>query len=141
MALTNQSILNHAAIALVGSESSVALDAVAGTEKVLFVVPAGKKFIPVMVIIRTIDEAIDECVVTFGITGGTCDEFLGDQTLTVVGAGYADEALIIQPVPNATTVAALILDAAESFGMEITTAESTGTPTCTIDVFGYLYDA
>jgi len=126
---------------LLSSTAAVPLDAVADTEKALYVVPTGKKAVPVMVIIRTISEAIDEAVVTFGITGGTCDEFLGDHTLTVVGAGFADEALIIQPIPNATTVAALILDAAETFGMEITTAETTGTATCTIDVFGYLYDA
>lgn len=128
-------------IYLLSSTASVPLDAAGGTEKVLYTVETGKKCVPIMVVMHTFDEAIDECVVTFGITGGTCDEFLGDQTLTVVGAGFADEALIIQPIPNATTVAALILDAAESFGMEITTAETTGTPTVTIDVFGYLYDA
>ena len=87
------------------------------------------------------DEVVDEAVVTFGKTGGSCDEFLGNQTLTVVGAGFADEALVIQPVPNATTVAALILDAGESFGVEISTAETTGAATCTMDVFGYEYYA
>ena len=128
-------------LALLDSVSAIPLDAVAGTEKVLYTVPSGKKAIPVMVIVRTIDEAIDEAVVTFGKSGGDCDEFLGNQTLTVVGVGFADEALILQPIPNATPVAALILDAGEEFAMEITTAETTGTPTCTMDVFGYEYDA
>ena len=78
-------------LALLDSVSAIPLDAVAGTEKVLYTVPSGKKAIPVMVIAHTIDEAIDEAVVTFGKSGGDCDEFLGNQTLTVVGVGFADE--------------------------------------------------
>ncbi len=127
-------------LALLGS-AAVNLAAAAATEVSLYTVPTGKKAIPIMVVARTFDEAIDESVVTFGKTGGACDEFLGDQTLTVVGAGFADEALIIQPIPNATTVAALVLDAAESFGVEITTQETTGAATCVMDVWGYEYDA
>ncbi len=128
-------------ITLISSTADVPLNVAAGTDKVLYVVPAGKKMIPVIVVIRTISEAIDESVVTLGITGGSCDEFLGDQTLTVVAASFADEVLILQPVPHGTLVAALVLDAAESFGIQITTEETTGTASCTIDVFGYLYDA
>ncbi len=127
-------------LALLGSVT-VDLAAVATTEVTLYTVPTGKKAIPIMVVARTFDEAVDESVVTLGITGGNCDEFLGDQTLTNVGAGFADECLILQPIPNATPVAALILDAAESFGCEITTAETTGAATCVMDVFGYEFDA
>ena len=127
-------------ISRLGTETAVPLDAVAGTEKVLYTAPSGKKAIPLIVVMRDFDEAIDEAVVTFGVSGGDCDEFLGNQTLTNVGAGFANEALILQPIPNATPVAALILDAGDEFAMEITTAETTGTPTCAIDVFGYEID-
>lgn len=127
-------------LSLLGSVA-VDLAAVADVEVVLYTVPSGKKAIPVLVVARSFDEVVDESVVTFGKSGGTCDEFLGDQTLTVVGAGFADEALIIQPIPHATPVAALILDAGEEFAVEITTAETTGAATCVMDVFGYEYDA
>ena len=132
--------LEESGLCLLGS-AAVALDAVAGTEVVLYTVPTGKKAIPVMVVARTFDEVVDESVVTLGVGGGDCDEFLGDQTLTNITAGFADEALILQPVPAATPVAALILDAAETFACEITTAETTGTAACVMDVFGYEYDA
>jgi len=129
-------------ISLLGS-ASVALDAVAGTEVTLYTVPTGKKAVITHVVARSFDEAVDEAVVTLGEAGvaGSCDEFLGNQTLTNVGAGYADECLIMQPIPNATPVAALILDAGESFGSQITTAETTGTAAAVFDVFGYEYDA
>ena len=127
-------------LSLLGS-ATVDLAAVAATEVSLYTVPSGKQAVPVMAIARDFDEAVDEAVVTLGKTGGNCDEFLGDQTLTNITAGFADEALIMQPIPNATPVAALVLDAAESFGVEITTAETTGAATCVMDVFGYEYDA
>jgi len=129
-------------ISLLGSET-VALDAVAGTEVALYTVPTGKKAVITYVIARSFDEAVDEAIVTLGISGvaGSCDEFLGNQTLTNIGAGYADECLILQPIPAATPVAALILDAGEEFGSQISTAESTGSASAVFDVFGYEYDA
>lgn len=127
-------------LALLGS-ATVDLTQAADTETDLYTVPSGKKGIPVMVVARKFDEAVDQAVVTLGKAGGTCDEFLGNQTLTNITAGYADECLILQPVPAATPVAALILDAAEKFACEITTPETTGTATCVMDVFGYEYDA
>lgn len=127
-------------LALLGS-ATIDLTQAADTETVMYTVPSGKKGIPVMVVARDFDEAVDQAVVTLGKAGGTCDEFLGNQTLTNVGAGYADECLIMQPIPNATPVTALILDAAEQFACEITTPETTGTATCVMDVFGYEFDA
>lgn len=127
-------------LSLLGSVT-VDLAAAADTEKVLYTVPSGKKAIPVLVVAREFDEAVDEAVVTLGKSGGACDEFLGDQTLTNITAGFADECLFLQPIPNATPVAALTLDAAEEFACEITTAETTGAATCIMDVFGYEYDA
>ncbi len=127
-------------LCLLGS-ATIDLAAVAATEVVIYTTPTGKKAIPVLVVARTFDEAVDESVVTLGIGGGACDEFLGNQTLTNITAGFADESLILQPIPNATPVAALILDAAENFSCEITTAETTGAATCIMDLFGYEYDA
>jgi len=127
-------------LALLGSVT-VDLTQAADTETSVFTVPAGKQAVPVMVVARDFDEAVDEAVITLGRTGGDCNEFLGDQTFTNIGAGFADEALIMQPIPNATPIASLVLDAAESFGVEITTAETTGAATCVVDVFGYEYDA
>jgi hypothetical protein len=127
-------------ICLLGS-ASVDLAGAAAVETVLYTVPSGKKAIPVFVVARTFDEAVDESVITLGKSGGDCDEFLGNQTLTNITAGFADEALILQPIPNATPVAALILDAAEEFAVEITTQETTGAATCIMDVWGYEYDA
>lgn len=121
--------------------ATVDLAAAADTEKVLYTTPSGKKAIPVLVVAHSFDEAVDESVVTLGKGGGSCDEFLGDQTLTNITAGFADECLILQPIPNAIPVAALILDAAETFACEITTAETTGVATCVMDVWGYEYDA
>ena len=123
------------ALCLLGS-GIIDLAAVATTEVSIYTTPSGKQMIPVLLILCDFDEAVDESVVTAGKTGGTCDEFVGDQTLTNVGAGFADEALLIQPIPNATPVTSIILDAGESFGVEITTAETTGAATCTAEIWG-----
>ncbi|GAG08239.1 unnamed protein product [marine sediment metagenome] len=127
-------------LSLLGS-ATVDLAAAAAVEKVLYTVPSGKKAIPVMVVARTFDEIVNESVVTLGKGGGDCNEFLNDQDLTNITAGFADECLILQPLPNATPVAALILDAAETLSCEITTQETTGSATCVMDVWGYEYDA
>ena len=123
------------ALSLLG-EAVVDLAAVAGTEVSLYTTPTGKKMTPVFVIADDFDEAVDEAVVTLGKTGGNCDEFLGNQTLTNITAGFVDEALILQPIPNAIPVAGMVLDAGESFGVEITTAETTGAATCTMQLWG-----
>jgi len=128
------------ALCLLGS-ATVDLAAAAAVEIVIYTVPTGKKAIPVLVVARTFDEAVDQSVVTLGKGGGDCDEFLGNQTLTNITAGFADECLVLQPIPNATPVAALILDAAETFACEITTPETTGAATCIMDLWGYEYDA
>lgn len=117
---------------------SVNLAAVAATEVGLFTVPSDFTFVPVLVIAENFDEAVDESVVTLGKTGGTCDEFLGNQTLTNISAGFAAEALILQPIPNATPVVGLTLVAGETFGVEITTAETTGSAVCNMSVIGKL---
>ena len=124
-------------IMLLSSTASVDLNAAGGTEKSLYTVPASKSLIVDHVVFHTFSADAANAVITLGKTGGNCDEFLGDQTLTGVTAGFAIEALSMKIIPNATTVATPIFTAAQVFAMEITTA-SGGACTVTIDVFGYL---
>lgn len=134
------SLASEKTLFLVESTSAVNLAAAGGTETELFEVPPSKVFIPTMVVMRTFSADPANSVVTIGETGGTCDEFLGDQTLSNITAGFADECAILQQIPHGTTAKGLILDAGESLGIEITTTAG-GACTCTVDVFGYLYDA
>jgi hypothetical protein len=126
---------------LISTTASVNLAAAAGTEKVLYTVPTGKYLVPVLVVLRefSADEHGTPPIITLGIGGGDCDEFLGDQTLTVT-ANYAEEHIILQPVPAASPVKVDRIAAASTFSLEITQANGAAL-TCTVDVFGYLYDA
>lgn len=124
-------------LALLASVSGVDLNGAGGTETSLFVVPDGKECIIDHVVAREFSAACTTAVVTFGVTGGSCDEFLGDQTLSNI-SGTGDY-LLINPVPNATPPKAEILTDSDTFGVEITTAEGSAL-TCTMDVWGYLYD-
>lgn len=125
---------------MVARELACNLNAAAGTEKSLFTVPAGQIFIPDHVMMHTFSADTTNAVVTFGKTGGTCDEFLGDQTLTGITAAFATQALKLLPAPNATPVAIPYFAAAEVFAMEITTAAGVAC-TCTIEVWGHIIDA
>ena len=104
------------ALSLLGS-ATIDLAAGAGTEVSLYTTPSGKQMFPILLILCDFDEAVDESVITAGITGGDCDEFVGNRTLTNITAGFADECLQLSPVPNATPEVAVILDAGESFGV------------------------
>ena len=127
-------------LSLLGSVT-IDLAAVAGTEVVLYTTPTGKQMIPVLLILDDFDEVVDESVITAGIGGGDCDEFVGDRTLTNIGAGFADECLHIAPIPNATPLVSCVLDAGETFAVEITTQETTGAATCIGEVWGRERDA
>lgn len=127
-------------LSLLGS-ATIDLAAAAATEVVLYTTPTGKQMIPILLILDDFDEAVDESVITAGKGGGDCDEFVGNRTLTNVGAGFADECLHIAPVPNATPVTSIILDAGETFAVEITTQETTGAATCTGEIWGRERDA
>jgi hypothetical protein len=116
------------------------LNAAADTEKSLYTIPEGKKLIVDAVVLHTFSADTLAAVVTFGKTGGSCDEFLGDQTLSNITASYATQALKCTIVPNATPVANTIFAAAEVFGMEITTPAGSAC-TCTVEVWGHLIDA
>ncbi len=128
--------IRESVLTLLDSTSSVDLNAANGTEASLYTVPIGKVFVPVFIIGRAFSAAAGTVVVTFGKTGGDCDEFLGDQTLTNI-SGTGDY-LIISPVPNATPPKAEFFTAGQVFAVEITTKEGSAL-TCTFDTFGYLY--
>jgi hypothetical protein len=128
--------LNLQAITKLSTTASVDLNGAGATETTLYTVPTGKSCIVTHAVIRSLSASAASAVVTLGKTGGSCDEWLGDQTLSNLSA--TTKYGVLQPVPNATTVAGLILVAGESFGLEITTAAGSAC-TATIDVFGYLY--
>jgi len=126
-------------IALISSTASVNLAAAADTEKVLYTVPTGKTLVVTNVVLRefSADEHATPPIVTLGIGGGNCDEFLGDQTINVT-ANYAEEYLMLRPIQAATPVTGDYVPAASSFSLEITQANGAAL-TCTVDVFGYLF--
>ena len=131
---------NESAITLVSSTTGASMQAAAGTEKVLYTCPSGKEFIPLMVICREFSAGCPTLVATFGVSGGSCDEFLADQTFTNADGTtkyvvlYSDQGTSQQPEGGT------ILTAGDEFAMEVTTQDVDG-GTATIDVFGYLYDA
>jgi hypothetical protein len=129
--------LKEKSISLLSSTASCNLAATAATELALYTVPTGKTAIIHSVVMRTFSADPTTAVVTFGHTGGTCEEWSGDVTLTGITASYAEQVLILQPVPATTPLAKSMFTAAEIFGMEITTAGAAST--CTIDVLGYLF--
>ncbi len=124
-------------IALLSSTAACNLNAAAGTEKSLYTVPTGKSLIVDHIDMHTFSADALAAVITFGKTGGACEEYLGDQTLTGITASYATQSLRLTVVPNATTVVQSLFTAAQVFAMEITTAAG-GACTVTIDLFGHL---
>lgn len=125
----------EAGIGLVSGDNTVDLNAAPGTEVSLYTAPTLKDFYPILVILDEFSAACTTAVVTLGITGGNCDEFLGNQTLSNISAGTT-KYLILQPIPNATPVELTKIAAGASFGIEITTAEG-GALTCKGEVLGF----
>jgi len=127
-------------ISLLSSTASCDLNAAGATEKSLYTVPAGTFLIVDHVVMHTFSADATAAVLTFGKTGGDCDEYLGDQTLTGITAAFATQSLRLTVVPNATTVVQSLFTAGQVFAMEITTASGVAC-TCTIEVWGHLVDA
>jgi hypothetical protein len=125
-------------IGMLARELTCDLNAAGGTEKSLYTVPAGASLIVDHVCMHTFSADATAAVVTFGKTGGTCDEFLGNQTLTGITASFATQSIECRIVPNATPVANTIFTAAQVFAMEITTAAGVAC-TCTVEVWGHLF--
>ena len=132
--------LRELAITLLESTAAVDLNGAPGTETALFEVPAGKIALVTHIVIRNMSADAAAAVVTFGVTGGACDEFRGDQTLSGLDAAGKYTVVYLDQGTNDTPEAATEFDAGESVGVEITTAAG-GACTCTMDVFGYLVDA
>jgi len=128
------------AITLLASVSGCDLNAAGGTEKELYTVPAGKKCLVTHVVLHSFDDTAASAVITFGKTGGNCDEWRGNQALSNMTGSTLYTVLYLDQDTHSTPEAGLILNAAEVFGMEITTPQGAAV-TCTIDVFGYLFDA
>ena len=133
-------------IALLSRTLTVDLDAANGTETSLYTVPTGKTCIVTHVVMHTFSDIASDApaVVTFGATGGSCDEWRGDQTLTNIATGgvgtctdyavmYLDQGT--SDTPDACTT---MFTAGTVFGIEITTKNGVAV-TCTVDVFGYLF--
>jgi len=139
MSIDHPTELDHCAITLIGKEDACDLNAAAGTEKKISpAVPTGKVLLIDHVVMDEFSAACTAAVVTFGKYGGSCDEFVGDRTLTNISGtgGY----LIIGPVPDATPLECEIFTAGEFFAMEITTAEGSAL-TARVKVFGHYDDA
>lgn len=127
-------------IGMLARELTCNLNAAGGTEKSLYTVPAGTILLVDHVLMHTFSADTANAVVTFGHTGGTCEEFLGDQTLSNITASFAAQALKMGIIQNATPVVLVPFTAAEIFAMEITTAAGSAC-TCTVEVWGHLIDA
>jgi hypothetical protein len=127
--------IDENAIALVSGDNSIDLNGAPAAETSLYTVPTGKIFIPTMIILDEFSAACTAAVITAGIGGGDCDEFLGNITLTNITG--TTSYLILQPVPNATPVECIHLTAGQSFSVEITTAEGSAL-TCKAEVLGLL---
>jgi hypothetical protein len=135
MALTNKSVLNHSALALVAQELGV--DFNTDTDLSLYIVPPGKEFTPFAVCISNASGDLASSVVSFGQSGAKTD-FLGNQTLSNVNA--AGDACWCMPVPNATPAGIVTYSAGEVFTMDRVTAAG-GAATADVSVFGFLNDA
>ena len=112
----------------------------AGTETVLYTVPTGKKCYVTHVVMHTVSASMATAVVTFGTTGGTCDQFRGDTTLTNLDGTTKYAVIHQQATTRNTPDGGVVIAAASSFGIEVTTADADG-GTATIEVFGFLKDA
>jgi hypothetical protein len=129
--------LRENAITLLESTAGVNLNGVAGTETGLFTVPAGKTALVTHIVIHTLSADANNAVVTFGKTGGACDEFRGDQTLSGLDAAGKYTVVYLDQGVNDTPEYATEFDAGDEVGVEITTPAGNSC-TCSISLFGFL---
>jgi len=129
--------LNQNAFTLLESTAGVNLNGAGGTETSLYTVPVGKTAVVTHIVIHTVSADALASVVTFGKTGGACDEFRGDQTLSGLSAVGKYTVIYLDQGTNDTPEAADEFAAAESVGVEITTPAGAAC-TCSMDVIGYL---
>ncbi len=129
--------LNENALAIVQTTTGVDLNAVAATETTLYTVPTGKTFYPTHVIIRDPSADTTNAVVTFGVGGGSADEFRPDQTLGAVDGTTKYTVIYLDQGTNDTPEASVEVTAGNTFVVEITTAAGV-TCTATMDAIGIL---
>ena len=130
--------LKERAISLLESTTAVDLNAAADTETELFNPPVGNSAIITHVVIHTLSASGASAVITLGKTGGTCDEWRGDQTLSALDGTTKYTTLYLdQSTSDTPEAGVLIVGGTDKLGVEITTAHGTAV-TATFDVFGYL---
>jgi hypothetical protein len=123
-------------ITLLKSTSNIDLNAASDTETTLYTVPTGKKCIITHVVIRNLSASAANAVITLGKTGGSCDEFRGNQILSGLNSAGKYTVIYLDQETNDTPEASIELNGGDSFGIEITTSAGSSC-TVTIDVFGY----
>ncbi len=129
--------LNESALTIMQTTTGVDLNAVATTETTLYTVPTGKTFYPTHVIIRDPSADVASSVVTFGVGGGSADEFRGDQTLAAVDGTTKYTVIYLDQGTNDTPEASVEVTAGNTFVVEITT-QAGGAATVTMDAIGIL---
>ena len=128
--------LKDNAITLLNSTAAVDFNGAPDAETALYTVPVGKTCIVTHLVIRTLSADALLTVVTFGKTGGTCDELRGNQILSGLDGVTKYTTIYLDQGTNDTPEAAVMFAAGDVLGVEITTAAGAGC-TATIDAFGY----
>lgn len=136
MALTNESILNHSAIAMVAQVLGEDFNVTTDTN--LYTVPVGKEFTPFAVCISKASGSMTTATASFGQSGAKTD-FLAAQTLTGINA--AGDAVWCRPPGHATVPVGIVTyTAGEIFVIDHVVAQG-GAMTADVSVFGFLNDA
>lgn len=134
MALTNQSILDHSALAMVAQVLGENFDVT--TDTALYTIPPGKEFTPFAVCISKISATLTTATITLGEAAAKTD-FLDTQALTNITT--AGGAIWLMPVPSATPAREIITyTAGEVFTLDHVVADAA---TADVSVFGFLNDA
>ncbi len=125
--------LNENALTKLVTVTGIDAKAVAITN--LYNVPAGKTFIPIMVVVRcttfTVGAKAIQAIASFGGNGATYDDFINSVVHTVAAVG-------VYLVNYAAVTAQIIQAAGDAFKLSIETGSDATTETWAVDVFGYL---
>lgn len=126
------------AITKLATSAALDLNQAADTEIAIYTVPASETHIITHLVCHSVTgDPGTAAVVTFGETGGTCDEFLGDQTLTALDGTTKYVILYPDQGTSQTPEGGILWTAGTIFGIEVTT-DAGEAATMIVDVFGYL---
>ena len=125
------------------SRTLVNLNAAATSEMTLYQVPVGKEAAVTHVFVRDLSASAKSVTGSLGLRGGNCDEFISDVTFSDLDA--TDKCGVIQKAMSDLAGVPRIkgqqvLTATQEFAFEVGTAQG-GACTCTMDTFGYEWDA